>query len=157
MWRRWPQATNFMGYQPFRGPGNRLFKIMRNTKKKEIDSSKWWEIPKKGNLLEIMRNSWKIDPSMLLEKRKSTLQRFFLPFKQRNLLSIFFWSIFWLIITRNILQYIFYFIYNFQLAEFAVPSGCVVKANIVQRHWKRNYKSRYSEDQICALRLWSLR
>ena len=28
MWRCWPQATNFMGYQPLHGPGNRLFKIM---------------------------------------------------------------------------------------------------------------------------------
>ena len=98
MWRRWPQATNFMGYQPFRGPGNRLFKIMRNTKKGKFTQ----------NYDEYM------------EKRPFNIMR-----KK---------DIFLLIITRNILQYIFQFHLQFPIAEFVVPSGCVVKANIAQRH-----------------------
>ena len=65
------------------------------------------------------------------EKKGNRLfkEMFFLPFKQRNLLSIFL-SIFWLIITRNI----FLFLLQFPIAQFVVPSGCVVKANIAQRH-----------------------
>ena len=149
-------SDQFHGLSAFPRPRKSTLQNYEKYQKKEIDSSKLWEIPKKGNrLFKIMRNTKKRKfaqnyeeymgnrPFNIMRKKEIDFSKkcFFLPFKQRNLLSIFL-SIFWLIITRNI----FLFLLQFPIAQFVVPSGCVVKANIAQRHWKKNCKSRYSED-----------
>ena len=82
----------------------------------EIDSSKLWEIPKKENLLKIMKNTWKIDPSILWEKRKSTFQRnvFFCLLYNESGVHILLINLLAHYHNEYSSNIYFYFIYNFQ-------------------------------------------